>query len=67
MINIRAERIQQERSERARRLASVRAATIFGPEQEKETSFCGARSGFTRCVPKVRPVDRYYPPKNEKN
>ena len=65
MSNIHAKRIGQRRWKLARKKADMIAGGFFDEAKltatdPKETSFCGPRSQFTRCVPKTSINDWWY-------
>lgn len=65
MANIHAKRVGQQRWKKARAQSDLIAGGYFTEAKSvsgnpKETSFCGGRSGFDYCVPKIRPADQYF-------
>ena len=65
MANIHAKRVGQQRWKKARAHSDLIAGGCFAEAKlvsgnPKETSFCGGRSGFDHCVPKIRQADWYY-------
>lgn len=66
MANIHAKRVGQQRWKVARKQSNMiaigfRSAVRPPVDDSKETSFCGERSNFVCCVPKVQQADWYYP------
>lgn len=65
VANIHAQRVGQQRWKKARAQSDLIAGGYFVTAQSasgnsKETSFCGGRSGFEYCVPKIQHNDQYY-------